>query len=146
MEFSLEEIEPATLATRIGDARLATVYSYWSARRPGAPGPTLLPGRSHIEPLELHQVWPQLLLADVLGAAQRVRYRLVGTEIVARWGTDDTGRYLDEMPASRSTDLSLKLYGIALSRRAALYSETNLRTDGGRGLALLCRLILPLPG
>jgi hypothetical protein len=142
MEFSLEEIEGAALAARIADARLATVYSYWSARRPRPPG--LLPGRSAIEPLELHQVWPQLILADVLGAAQRVRYRLVGTEVVARWGTDDTGRYLDEMPASRSTDLSIKLYGIALSRRAALYSETNLRPDGGVGLSLLCRVILPL--
>jgi hypothetical protein len=145
MEFRLEEIEPAALATRIADARLATVYAYWSARRPRAPGGRpLLPARSNIEPLELHQVWPQLLLADVLGAAQRVRYRLVGTEIVARWGSDDTGRYLDEMPASRSTDLSRKLYGIALSRRTALYSETNLRPDDGIGLSLLCRLILPL--
>jgi hypothetical protein len=53
-------------------------------------------------------------------------YRLVGTEIVARWGSDDTGRYLDEMPASRSTDLSLKLYGIALSRRAALYAPERM--------------------
>jgi hypothetical protein len=143
--FSLTEVDGAALAVRIKDARLATVYSYWWARRPSRPGePPLLPGRSDIEPLELHKVWPQLLLADVVGEEKRIRYRVVGTEIVARWGKDDTGCYLDEMPASASTKLSLKLYGIALSRRAALYSETNLRPDGGTGLSLLCRLILPL--
>jgi hypothetical protein len=145
MQFELEEIDGAALATRIGDARLATVYAYWWARRPGgAGGPSRLPSRADIEPLELYRVLPQLLLADVVGERQRIRYRVVGTEIVARWGNDDTGRYLDEMPPGPATDLSIKLYQIALSRRAALYSETNLRPDGDIGAALLCRLILPL--
>jgi hypothetical protein len=145
MQFELEEIDGAALATRIGDARLATVYAYWWARRPGPPGgPSRLPARADIEPLELYRMLPQLLLADVVGAQQRIRYRVVGTEIVARWGTDDTGRYLDEMPPGSATDLSIKLYQIALSRRAALYSETNLRPDNDIGVSLLCRLILPL--
>jgi hypothetical protein len=147
MQFELEEMDGVALATRIGDPRLAAVYAYWRARRPGpAGGPSRLPGRADIEPLELYRVLPQLLLADVVGAQQRIRYRVVGTEIVARWGTDDTGRYLDEMPPGPATELSIKLYQIALSRRAALYSETNLRPDNDIGMSLLCRLILPLAG
>ena len=80
------------------DPLLHPLLAYWKNRRP----PDRLPARADIDPLDIPRLLPFLFLVDVERIAEigsyRFRYRLVGTEIVARDGADITGRYADTMP------------------------------------------------
>ena len=82
------------LPDNVRDSRVRLLFDYWKSKcRPGR-----LPGRSDIDPHEMVGFLPYVILLDVerRGDACRFRYRLVGTEVVALFGYDPTGRYLDE--------------------------------------------------
>lgn len=72
---------------------LGSLLRYWNAQREGR----IMPARPDIDPLEMGpKLLPHLLLCDLQDRGARPRYRLVGTNVVRRWGFDPTGRYLDE--------------------------------------------------
>lgn len=76
--------------------RFKRLHDYLAAKAP----PGKLPGRQHIDPSELRDLLPHLMLVDVVRAsAQPVRYRirLVGTEVVALQGSDATGKFVEEV-------------------------------------------------
>lgn len=78
----------------VRDSRVRLFFEYWQTKcRAGR-----LPGRSDIDPHEMVAFLPSVVLLDVgrRAGAFRFRYRLVGTEVVALFGYDPTGRYLDE--------------------------------------------------
>ena len=75
------------------DSRIAELYHYWLSIRPG---PKLLPGRQHFDPIDIPQLLQWIWLADVQHDPLRFRYRLVGTQHVGQFGTDPTGRWFDE--------------------------------------------------
>lgn len=83
---------------RIQTQRLREVYDYWSRLRRDL---NCLPGRQHLDPIELKSYLPFLWMVDVVRVADtdtlRFRYRLIGTEIVHARGRDDTGRFTDEV-------------------------------------------------
>lgn len=82
------------LPDNVRDPRLRLFFDYWKSKcRPGR-----LPARGDIEPLEMVAFLPYVILIDVERQKEtyRFRYRLVGTEVVALFGHDPTGRYLDE--------------------------------------------------
>lgn len=59
-----------------------------------------LPGRQHIDPLEFTDLLPWIMLIDVLpqtAGEPRYRIRLMGTEVVAIQGADETGRFVEEV-------------------------------------------------
>ncbi|MGF1591729.1 MAG: PAS domain-containing protein [Kiloniellaceae bacterium] len=70
---------------------LRALHDYWVSRRDGG----LLPGRQHLDPLDIPGLLPNLTLIDVVAAAA-LRYRLVGTALVGRIGRDITGRLVKE--------------------------------------------------
>jgi hypothetical protein len=68
-------------------------YDYWLRVAP----PGRLPGRQHIAPEDLVALLPRLWMADVFRDPLRLRYRLVGTEIVRSVQRELTGQWLDEV-------------------------------------------------
>jgi hypothetical protein len=60
-----------------------------------------LPGRQHIDPVEMRSFLTFVVLLDVerrpAGRGLRFRYRLVGTHVVEIFGHELTGVYLDEV-------------------------------------------------
>jgi PAS domain-containing protein len=71
--------------------RFKRLANYLSSKAP----PAGLPGRQHIDPLEIPDLLPHLMLIDVVPAQfepARYHIRLVGTEVV-----DGTGRYVEEV-------------------------------------------------
>jgi hypothetical protein len=66
--------------------------AYWKAKSGGA----VAPKRSAIDPLEIRHLLPYLVIVALEPAPLRVRYRLVGTQVVESHGADFTNRYLDE--------------------------------------------------
>ncbi len=76
---------------RLASEDLVQLFDYWLARR----GSRAMPSRKDIDPLDLRRHLPRLMLMEVLHEPFRVRYRLVGTDVVAATGEDRTGRTSD---------------------------------------------------
>ncbi len=74
---------------------LLGLLEYWEGlqREPGK-----LPGRQHLDPVDIPtRVLPYVVISDVERDPFRVRFRLVGTRVVAGSAFDFTGRYGDEV-------------------------------------------------
>jgi len=72
--------------------RIRKLDDYWQAKAKGK-----VPSRSDIDPVDVRELLPNLMMIDVIGDPVRFRYRLVGTRVVQYTGFDCTGRCLDEM-------------------------------------------------
>lgn len=70
-------------------------YAYWQRIHPLAG----LPGRQHVEPLDISHLLAHIWLVDVESDPRRFRYRLVGSAIDCGMGRTLTGRWLDEVNA-----------------------------------------------
>jgi hypothetical protein len=74
--------------------RFQDLATYLAAKAPAG----RLPGRQHIDPLEIPRLLPHLTLVDVVREADRLRYRfrLLGTDVVAKNAVDVTGKWIEE--------------------------------------------------
>jgi hypothetical protein len=70
-----------------------TLCDWWSANA-DAVG---IPDRGAFDIVEHRLLMPNLMISEVETEPFRIRYRLVGTRVVANLGVDFTGRYLDEL-------------------------------------------------
>jgi hypothetical protein len=102
------------------NARFRRLADYLAARAPQGK----LPGRKHIDPLELADLLPWVMLIDVMLQARgeaRYRIRLVGTEVVAIQGSDGTGKYVDEVLTGEEGAEVIRGYGEILRTREPQY-------------------------
>lgn len=72
---------------------IADLRDYWQSKLRGR----TMPHPEDIDLKELEALLPGLIIAEYVGAAARVRFRLVGSTHVHYNASDFTGRYLDEM-------------------------------------------------
>jgi hypothetical protein len=126
----------------VGDERLKGLYGYWVKHWKGSK----LPGRQDIDPIAMGAaVLPLLLLTEVVrgeGQAYRLRYRLVGSEIEARFNSRMTGRFIDELMHGQYLSYIVQLYADAIERRAAVYSESAYQQK--TSATFTKRLLMPL--
>jgi hypothetical protein len=115
------------------------VFDYWRTKAPDA---ARLPGRQHIDPLDLGRFLPNLMLIDVerTGADLLFRVRLVGGAITDASGLNMTGQYLNQSGrwptiAQRMTDL--------VERKRPYYTIEKVKTPLHEHVVLR-RLALPL--
>lgn len=69
------------------------IVDYWRSIHPNSG----LPGRQHLDPVDIPNLLPSIRLIDVVGAPPRFRTRLMGTKLVAAVGQDYTGMWLDDV-------------------------------------------------
>jgi hypothetical protein len=75
--------------------KIQRVLAHW---RSMAPGPGLLPGRQHLDPVNLPDLLAHLWLVDVVrGERVRYRFRLIGGEIFDAGAPMRRGMFLDEL-------------------------------------------------
>lgn len=120
-------------AADIASPALRALYSYWDEKWQGRRMPT----RADIEPLEIPTLLPIVYLVDVERDPLRFRFRLVGTRIVAWFGRDTTGSYVDESSVCRYRDV--------LACRLSAYDRLLMPELQGRHRHYE-RLIMPLAG
>lgn len=72
---------------------LQQFYEYWEGKRAGR----ALPLKAGIDPAEIKDILPYVIISEVFDEPLRVRYRLVGTEIVKLRGREFTGKWLHEV-------------------------------------------------
>jgi hypothetical protein len=120
------------------DPRLRAVYDYWQKKRAGR----AMPARRDIDPAELVAVLPHLMLVDV-EPGPRFRYRVFGTAVVEAFGSDPTGKCVDEVMVGAYKAFLLGLYNDLIASKNPVYSTSIY---GGKRDTMLWtqRLMLPL--
>lgn len=124
------------------NARFRRLADYLAAKAPQGK----LPSRKQIDPLELADLLPWVMLIDVMPQASgepRYRIRLVGTEIVAIQGSDGTGKYVDEVLTGGEGADVIRGYGEILHTREPQYRRGNVPVSG-RGHVPYERVAFPL--
>jgi hypothetical protein len=76
----------------------AAAFRYWNSIRDGRD----MPARTDLDPLDIPQLLPSIILLDVLHEPRDFRYRLVGTRWVWHFDRDDTGRLMSDLPHQRA--------------------------------------------
>jgi hypothetical protein len=87
-----QEITSGFDVSIVHSKRIRKLNEYWLAKAKGR-----VPSRSDIDPVDVRELLPNLMMIDMFGDPLRFRYRLVGTRVVQYTGFDFTGRRLDEM-------------------------------------------------
>jgi hypothetical protein len=100
---------------------LRRLHEYWDQRR----GTRARPARSDIDPVDIKQLLPMLILIDVVSDARRYTYRLVGTREVEMRGRDPTGKsILEAYYAESAEDTTFYLDRVVQTREPVLYRGT----------------------
>ena len=87
------DISERELRSRIRSSKVQTVFRHWRDCLNGR----VFPRRSDIDPAAMRKALPHITVTQLYYDPFRVRYRLVGTEVV-RWSKQDfTNRYADEL-------------------------------------------------
>ncbi len=124
-------------------AMFRPAWLYWLSCRPAA---DLLPGRQHLDPVHMPPgTLPHTLLVDVLNRGERLRFRLIGSQLVQQAGRNLTGRFYDEAYVSQTLlEYVSGLYRTVVHQRCALYTE-NIAVPGWADQPrLVRRLMMPL--
>ena len=145
--LAVPSIDRIALPGEASDPRFVEFFAYW--RRCAPPG--LLPGRQHIDPLDIPGLLPGIVLYDVVGdtagdpAAVRFRFRLVGTMMCETLGVDPTGRFLDEFVLVDKQDTVHAAF-VSIARDRCVHYWENPLWSADRTYVRLQRLALPLAG
>jgi hypothetical protein len=117
---------------------LAEALGYWEQKR----GARFAPARADIEPLDMVQVLPRVMLADVSHDPLEFRYRLSGTGIARIHGAEPTGLQPRELePAEYGALIDRHYRQCVAERRPLLHLIILDATHRSRAYA---RLLLPL--
>jgi hypothetical protein len=118
-------MQKITQADQIESPRIRQLFEYWQSKcRDGRP-----PRRADIDPTEIPQLMPNVLIVDIEQDPFRVRYRLVGTEIVEATGFEFTGRYLDDIVLPADEGPFLESYRLASASKAPVLARMKWHLD-----------------
>jgi hypothetical protein len=108
---------------KINHPDLQFLYDYWLER--SAEGRAM--ARDAFDPVDMPGLLKNLILAEVDDAGQAIRYRLVGTEIVAAHGFDFTGWTIERLTSGATLEFTRRLYAKVVTRGAPVYSEGHFQ-------------------
>jgi hypothetical protein len=125
----------------LDDRILLNLAAYWSAKRGQHP----MPARSAIDPLDMpRRLLPHLALVEPTGQDREIRFRLVGTELVQRFGRDSTGKTSTELYGGSDYLGHLEgIYGAVFADAQPLFVE-SIRAWREDGHGRMRRLLLPV--
>ncbi|MGH7126797.1 MAG: PAS domain-containing protein [Stellaceae bacterium] len=119
------------------DEVLSALLAYWRSKLAGR----AMPRRADIDPAEIPRLLPNLQLVERVGG--RFRYRLAGTAIVAAYGSELTGKFVDEIiPAGRRA-IAERHYTMVYESRRPIFVRNKYTTTRAVDI-VATRVILPL--
>ena len=119
-----EGFDPAT----IRNTRLQRFFAYWNTKRGGEP----CPRHDDIDPLEIRFALGYVLIAERRPPPDHFHFRLMGQELVERYGMDLTGRSLAAYPEASYRDLVRKTFSTVIDQRRPVLVDRNIVTSGRR--------------
>lgn len=126
------------MSSGLDHAALGSLYQYWDKLRQDRP----MPARADLDPADIPRLLPNLMVIEVVPPS-RFRYRLLGTELVRRFGSNPTGHFTDEVLEGAHGAFVNEVYaGVCASRRPAMAESQYLDRDK---IEFICkRIVLPL--
>jgi hypothetical protein len=124
--------------------RFQDLVAYWQAKR----GERALPLRRDVDPLQLKAHLGSLNIIECLPGLDDFRYRLIGTNIVAAYGRDSTGKTVREIYAVEDPEYCaflLAVYREVATRQVMARLTVNLRPVN-KTYRMADSLLLPLDG
>jgi hypothetical protein len=118
---------------------LKQIFAYWRQKK----GSRIAPSRNDIDPAEIVKLLPYIALADVVRDPLRFRCRLVGTQIVAAYGQELTGVFLDEVDLNAHQHEIIDEYRRVVERCEPVCASREYTRHDGRHIRYE-RLALPL--
>jgi hypothetical protein len=98
---------------------VVALYDYWRSK---APCEGVLPGRQHIDPIEIPKLLQYVWLLDVVPDPRRFRVRLVGTALIQTGTPARTGDFMaDFMPPDKRQTSLADLEAVVQSREPWWY-------------------------
>ncbi len=131
--------QTADVRSRIRTPVLRSLFDYWNEKR----GDQRFLLRSKLEPREIASLLPLVFILEVQREPRRYLIRLMGTEIVTRFGGDYTGRYMDELDLGAITKQVLAGYDHVVDH-VEPHLEFAEFTQRGRGRIQAERVALPM--
>jgi hypothetical protein len=123
--------------------RFRRLYDYLRGKAP----PGRLCGRQHIDPAEITELLPHLILVDIVrdpGRETRFRFRLVGSKVAAQHGYDFTGMFVeDAIPERERAQQILATYHGVLADRLPNYLRGGIASPSRKFLPVE-RVVFPL--
>lgn len=108
----------------VDSRRIAALYEHWRQLKGGR----AVPLRDDLDPGAIKELLPFVMLADIEREPFRVRYRLVGTEVVTWSKFDFTGLYLDELTFSDLEESDVFTAGYRAMQASGLPHYARIRT------------------
>jgi len=122
------------------DPVLGPALAYWTEKR----GSNAMPRKRDIDPVELpRKLLPNIQIIEVVDGGARFRYRLVGTASVDAFGSDYTGRYVDEMFSDDRLKFIRHIYSTVHTTKIPLFSLNRYHTTKNIDL-FAYRIYMPL--
>ena len=131
--------KPHTDLTVVYEPRLRDLNGYWVDKCHGRS----MPARADIDPVELKRHLANLVLVDVSGPPSQFRFRLAGTDIVARYGAELTGRNLNDIDLGSDLAAIKEQYEATVLERTPTYCRHFIETKKRKHLNYE-RLLMPL--
>ncbi len=102
-----------------------------------------MPQRGDIDPSEIIPLLPYLQITELIDGGTRLRYRLVGTGIVAAYGAELTGKYFEEVFAGDRLRFIEENYRLMCAEKRPIL--VGSRYVSRKEVELFCyRLVMPL--
>jgi hypothetical protein len=121
------------------EARLRALKRYWDDKR----GSRAMPARADLDPVEIPELLPYILLIDTAETLEEFRYRLIGTEACKGFDRDRTGARFADLPRIGCFDEVFGGYWRSFQERTPQYYHGPLASVG-KGRIQFSRLTLPL--
>lgn len=119
--------------------RIRQVYEYWDSKR----GDRAMPSRADIDPSEIRDLLPGIILIDVECNPLRLTYRLVGTDEVEARGYDPTGKCVKDHVFAVTPEFGIETYSLAAERGVVVYDQEPWAAPNPR-LCEVGSLVMPL--
>ena len=123
--------------SQIAEPLLRKCHDYWRSRCP-PDGP---PARRDIDPAEMTDFLPNVILVNTASAVEDFTFRLVGTGVAFGFGDDRTGKRFGDLGAREKFDEAIESYWQCYRGVRPVYLRD--RPVGSEPISRYSRLILP---
>lgn len=119
--------------------RIRRAYEYWDSKRNGR----RMPARADIDPSEIKDLLPGILLINVLHDPLHMSYRLVGTDEVEARGYDPTGQNVRDHVFAVTPEFGFETYTLAATKGVVVYDQEPWAAPNPR-LCEVGSVVMPL--
>ena len=122
---------------QIADPLIRRFFAYWQSKR----GDERFPARRALDPIDFSYVLGDVTLVEICGESKTYRYRVTGSNLVARDGYETTGKTLEDIPDVEYRERIRTTFDAVATTGEPVHGLRDLLIDG----RLRCYEVLVLP-